>query len=170
MSSILLNRRLVGNMTSHEITLCYDEELLRRAVFRYWWRQIGIGYVLALVVVAVYLVMLIAYGDTSWLVGAAGTVLGMGLLVMIAALCRDLSPNAAAGMMGDPHATLALSESSFTMSSGAGSSTVPWPTITESGSIDFWLLFFAKNHFFTVPLADFTPGQRCLFLGAPRIR
>ena len=153
-------------MTSHEITLHYDEELLRRAVLRYWWRQIGIGYILALAVLAACLIILIESGNTSWFVGATGTVLGMCLFVMIALYVvsyrRALQK---LKMMGEPQATLILSESSLTMSSGAGSSTVPWSTITEIWQFpDFWLLFFSKTNFSTLPLADVSPEARAFFV------
>jgi hypothetical protein len=151
---------------SHEITLRYDESLLRRAVLRYWWRQIGVGYILSLVVLAVGLVMLIADGNTSWLVGVMVTFLGFGVIAMITLYVVPYR-NALRKLksMDKPEATLILSELSFTISSGIGSSTVPWSTISEVWRFpDFWLLFFSKSSFSTMPLADFSTEAKAFFL------
>jgi hypothetical protein len=151
---------------SHEITLRYNESLIKRAVLRYWWRQIGVGYILALVILAVCIATLIANGNTSWLVGAMATILAMGIFVMIA-LYTVPYRNALRKLktMGDPKATLILADSSLTMSSGAGSSTVPWSSVTEIWQFpDFWLLFFSKSQFSTLPLADFSSEARAFFV------
>jgi YcxB-like protein len=151
---------------SHEITLHYDESLLRRAAFQIWRRQIGVGFIITLVVLAVGLVTMIANGDTSWLVGAAGTTLGMGILVRIALYVvhyrRALQR---LKMMGKPEATLILSESSFTISSEIGSSTLPWSAISEIWRFpDFWLLFVSRSSFSTLPLADFSAEAKAFFI------
>jgi hypothetical protein len=151
---------------SHEVTLHYDESLLRHAVLRYWWRQIGVGYILALVVLAVGLVALIANGNTSWLVGLMVTFLGFGVIAMIT-LYVVTYRNALRKLksMDKPEATLILSESSFTISSGIGSSTVPWSTISEVWRFpDFWLLFFSRSNFSTMPLADFSAEAMAFFI------
>jgi hypothetical protein len=60
--------------------------------------------------------------------------------------------------MGDPEATLSVSESSLSFTSGAGSMTVPWSAVTALWHVpDFWLLFFSGSQFSTLPLANFEP-------------
>jgi hypothetical protein len=66
------------------MTLCYDKHLIRRAVFRFWWRVVGIRLVIALVVTAAGLVVLVADGNTSWFVGVLATVLAFGIAIMVA--------------------------------------------------------------------------------------
>lgn len=160
------HHKKVAKMTPHEITLRYDESLLRRAMLGYWWRQIGVGYILALVVMAGCLAILIANGDKSWLVGVLATMLVVGILMMTALYV--VSYRRALGKlkaMDKPEAKLILSESSLTLSSGAGSSTIPWSTVTELWQFpDFWLLFFSKSSFSTVPLGDFSSDARAFFL------
>ena len=153
-------------MISREITLRYDESLVRRATLRYWWRQIGISYIVALVILAVILVSWVASGDRSWMVGALGTILGMSIVMMIVIYVvtyrrglRRLK------MMDKPEATLVMAESSFTLSTGAASSTTPWSTVTEIWQYPgFWLVFFAKHAYFTVPLEDFRAEEETFFL------
>ena len=69
--------------------------------------------------------------------------------------------------MGDPEATLAASEESFSVSSGVGSSTVRWASITQVWQFPtFWLVLFSKAQFMTIPLADITPEAKAFILGA----
>src|SRR5271165_4124563 len=69
---------------THQVTLRYDEQLLRRVVLCFWWRVVGLPFVVALVVAAASLVVLILGGDRSWIVGFLATVLGMGIAVIVA--------------------------------------------------------------------------------------
>jgi YcxB-like protein len=67
--------------------------------------------------------------------------------------------------MGDPLATLTVSETSLTLTSCAGSSTVPWSAVTEIWQFPtFWLMLFSRSQFVTLPLADFTPQTKALVL------
>jgi Na+/melibiose symporter-like transporter len=153
-------------VSSREITLRYDESLLRRATLRYWWRQIGIGFILALVILAIILVGWIASGDRSWMVGAVGAIFGMSIVMMFAVYVVTYRRGLRRlNMMDNTEATLVLAESSFTMSTGAASSTTPWSTITEIWQYPgFWLVFFAKHAYFTVPLEDFSAEEKTFFL------
>jgi hypothetical protein len=53
---------------SHQTTLIYTEPVLRQAVFAFWRRSVGVGFIIALAVVALSLGALIAQGAASWLV------------------------------------------------------------------------------------------------------
>ncbi len=56
--------------------------------------------------------------------------------------------------MGSPRAILRMAEDSFTVTSGAGSSTLPWSSIIEVWKLkNCWLLLFSKAQFMTLPLA-----------------
>ena len=112
---------------SYETTLIYTEPLVRQAVLASWRRSIGIGYVIALVVSAFILGLLIAQGNSSWLIGSLATALAFG--VLIAALLyvfhyrnslREFRE------MGSPHATFLIEEASFTIGSSIGTATLQW--------------------------------------------
>jgi membrane protein YdbS with pleckstrin-like domain len=76
---------------SHQVTLRIDEDLLRRAVLRFWWRVVGIRFVIAMVVMAVGLVVLVSGGDRSWFVGVLATVLALGVAFVVAIYVVHLS-------------------------------------------------------------------------------
>jgi hypothetical protein len=151
---------------SHNMTLCYDKHVIRRAVFRFWWRVVGIRLVIALVVTAAGLVVLVADGNTSWFVGVLATVLAFGIAIMVALYITPYR-NALQVLkkMGAPEGTFTASESSLSMSSGAGSGTFPWSAVTELWQFpDLWLMFFSKSQFVTLPLADFSPEAKAFVL------
>jgi YcxB-like protein len=151
---------------SHEVILDYNEHLLRQAVLRFWWRLIGARFVIALVVMAAGLAWLVSHGDRSWFVG----VLATGLTLSVAFIFLIYFVHYRSAMrkfknMGEPKGTLTVSETSLTISSGAGSSTIPWSAVTELWQFPaFWLMFFSKSQFVTLPLADFTPEAKAFVL------
>ena len=152
------------------VSLHYDENLLRQAVLRFWWRVIGVRFVIALVVMGASLAWLVSHGDRSWFVGVVATVLVLAIALMVAVYFIHYR-NAMKKLknMGDPQATLTVSETSLTLSSGAGSSTVPWSAVTEIWQFPgFWLMFFSRSQFVTLPLADLTPQMRALVLDRVR--
>jgi hypothetical protein len=112
------------------------------------------------------LVMLISNGDRSWVVGFLGTVVGMCVFFLVLVyLIHYRKAMHKFRAMGDPEATLVASEESFSLSSGLGSSTLRWASITEVWQFPtFWLLLFSKAQFVTIPLADLTPEAKAFIL------
>ena len=53
----------------HQLTFTYTESLLRRAVFAFWWRTVGVGFFVAMAVLAGSLVFLVGQGNRSWVGG-----------------------------------------------------------------------------------------------------
>jgi hypothetical protein len=62
---------------SHRATLHYSEALVRQTVVAFWRRSIGVGFVAAMVVVAIGVATLLVQGDKSWMVGTLATVLAL---------------------------------------------------------------------------------------------
>jgi hypothetical protein len=63
--------------------------------------------------------------------------------------------------MGAPKARFIAEESTFTVESEAGRSTLRWSSIKEVWRFrGFWLLLFSKAHFMTIPLAGLTESMR----------
>ncbi|KTC98434.1 YcxB family protein [Legionella erythra] len=140
----------------HQITLTYDESMVRKAIFRFWKRTVGLVYMLALVLMTILFAILLYQGNRSWLVGALGAVLLISFL-MILTLYLVHFRNAWYKFkeMGSPVASFIAAENSATISSSAGSSTFPWSAIKEVWRYDdLWLFFFSKSQFVTFPSAQ----------------
>jgi hypothetical protein len=117
---------------SHEVILHYDEHLIRQAVLRFWWCIIGVRFIIALVVIGACLAWLVSHGDRSWFVGVVATVLALAVAFIVAIyFVHYRSAMRRFKNMGEPEGTLTVSETSLTLSSGAGSSTLPWSAVTE---------------------------------------
>ena len=151
---------------SHEATLIYTEPLLRHAVFAFWRRSVGIGFAIALVVVALSLGGLVAQGMYSWLVGALATVLVLGASFAAALyFVHYRSSLRKFREMGDPQATFRAEESSFTISSGIGTTTLQWSAVKEIWQFPgIWLLLYSKAQFSTLPLACLSPEMQAFVL------
>ena len=137
-------------------TLTYTPAVVRRAVWAFWKRSVGITLSLTLVLLTAYLVSLVRGGNTGWLVGVFGTIvaLGYGYLASLFVL-RLRFEMAALHAMGLPQASLAIDGSGFTVASGAGRASLPWRSVQEVWCYaDFWLLFFSASQFMILPTSD----------------
>jgi hypothetical protein len=150
----------------YEAKLNFDMSLLREALHGYWWRAVTGRLLLAVVVSIFFLAYLWFKGERSWFIGAAGTivVIGVGMIVGVyfvhsANMKRKLRD------MGAPEASFSVTESSFTVSSGAGSATMPWSSVIDVLKLQrCWLLSFSKAQFITVPLAGVSEEMRSFIL------
>ena len=143
----------------HEATLIYSESLLRQAVFGFWHRSVGIGFFVALLIAALGLVVLVALGQSSWIIGGLATVLAVGLafaiVVYVVHYRRSLHKFR---QMNSPQATFCAEESSFTMVSDIGTTTLQWSAVKELWQFsNVWLLLYSKAQFTTLPLACLSP-------------
>ena len=150
----------------HEATLTYTEPLLRQAVWRFWWRSVGVGYVVALALLGISCGVSLARGDYSWFTGATGTLFVLGIAIAVALYFihyrRSLGKFRA---MADPHGQLRADEAGFTFFSSLGSVTLPWSTVTELWCFDeVWLLLYSKAQFNTLPVADLPPALQSFIL------
>jgi hypothetical protein len=156
----------------YEISLTYSEPLIRYAVLRFWWRVIGLRFVLAVAWLSVSLIVLLWGGNTSWRVGILGGVLAMAF-VFAAALYGVHYHNSLAKLraMGHPCANLVLTDAALSFTSGAGSSTVPWSAVKQVWQFpQCWLLLFSQAQFVTLPLASVAPDAREFILERVRSR
>ena len=143
----------------HEATLIYSESLLRQAVFAFWRRSVGLGFILMLVVLAAILVGIIALGAPSWLIVTLAVILAIAAGVA-AALYVGYYRNSLRKFrtMEKPQATFCADESSFTMSSDAGTTTLQWSAVKELWQFpSVWLLLYSKTQYSTLPLACLPP-------------
>ena len=144
---------------SHEATLIFSKALLRRAVFAFWRRSVGVGLLVALLVAALSLGVLVAQGQASWIVGVLAIVLGLGIAFATAVYIRHYRNSLRKFReMGAPQAAFRADESSFTMSSGIGTATLQWSVVKELWQFpDVWLLLYSKAQFSVLPLACLSP-------------
>jgi hypothetical protein len=159
------SRPTLAGMT-HQTTLRYSETLLRRSVFAFWRRTVGLGFLVALVFVGGGLAQLLYIGDTSWIVGALAVALVVGVSFIVAIYVVHFR-NAMQKFrdMGTPEALLVVEDKAFTLTSGIGSTSLAWSSIAEVWCFtDFWLLLFSKAQFSTIPLANVSPEMQTFVL------
>ncbi|THJ24076.1 MAG: YcxB family protein [Nitrospira sp. CG24E] len=143
----------------HEATLIYSESLLRQAVFAFWRRSVGLGFILMLVVLAAILVGIIALGASLWLIVTLAVILAIAAGIAVA-LYVGYYRNSLRKFrtMEKPQATFCADESSFTMSSDAGTTTLQWSAVKELWQFpSVWLLLYSKTQYSTLPLACLPP-------------
>jgi len=140
----------------HEATLQYNEALLRQAVFGFWRRTVGTGFLVALVVVAFGAAKLWSDGDRSWLMGALATMLAVALLTATAVyLVHYRNTMRKFRAMVAPQARFIVQPDTFTIDNGNGSATLGWPSVRAVWRFPHcWLLLFSKAEFVTLPLVN----------------
>ncbi|MFN9548896.1 MAG: YcxB family protein [Pirellulaceae bacterium] len=141
-------------MMTGEYTLRFSPALLRSAVIGFWWRTVGIRYLLALAAVSLCVGYLVWQGDRSWLIGLLGAVLIFGGLIPAAFFWTQYR-QAFAKLRGmkSPEARLAVSDAGLTVSSDLARSEIPWSAVTAVWRFPmFWLLVFSRSQFLTIPL------------------
>lgn len=151
--------------------LNFNPSLLRQAVGGFWWRVTGLRFFMALTVVAIGLVVAIHQGDTSWVTGVMGSVLVAGILFSVALyVVHYRNTFQKLRDMGSPQAMLEASDNGLSLSSGAGSASIPWTAIEEIWRLKgCWLLLLSRSQFFTLPLADVTPELQAFILAKVRV-
>lgn len=151
---------------SFETTLVYSAPLLRQAVFAFWRRSGGPGLVLALAIVALCIGVLVAQGNTSWMLGMLIAVFVLGV-AFASALYIVHYRNSLRKFreMGGPEATFLVNDSSFTLSSAIGTTTLQWSAVKEVWQFSsVWLLLYSKAQFSTLPVACLSPEMQAFVL------
>jgi hypothetical protein len=154
----------------HETTLIYSTALLRQAVFAFWRRSVGVGFFVALLIAAIGLVILVALGQASWLIGGLAAVLVLGIafaiVVYVVHYRRSLHKFR---QMDTPRSTFRADESSFTMSSDIGTTTLQWSAVKELWQFpSVWLLLYSKAQFTTLPVACLPPETQAYIVQCVR--
>ena len=154
----------------HEATLIYSTTLLRQAVFAFWRRSVGVGFFVALLIAALGLVILVALGQASWIIAALASVLALGIasaiVVYVVHYRRSLQKF---HQMDKPQAMFRAEESSFTMVSDIGTTTLQWSAVKELWKFsNVWLLLYSKAQFTTLPLACLPPETQAYIVQCVR--
>ncbi|MDJ0721677.1 MAG: YcxB family protein [Desulfobacterales bacterium] len=144
------------------ITLTYSEDLIKETVRAYWWKKIGFLFIFALLVLTAFLTYLLLRGDRSWLVGAIGCIVVLGVAVIVGSYLVYLRhAKLRFERMEKPEATLEIENDSFTISSDFGASTIKWSTIAEvQQTSNAWLVYFSETETMTLPLKTIPPDAK----------
>lgn len=154
----------------HEATLIYSTALLHQAVFAFWRRSVGVGFFVALFIAAIGLVVLVALGQSSWIIGGLAAVLAVGvafaIVIYVVHYRRSLQKFR---QMDKPQALFRAEESSFTMISDIGTTTLQWSAVKELWQFsNVWLLLYSKAQFTTLPLACLPPETQAYIVQCVR--
>ena len=154
----------------HEALLIYSESLLRQAVFAFWRRSVGVGFFVALIIAALGLVVLVALGQASWLIGALAAVLVLGIsFATVVYVVHYRNSLRKFRQMDKPRSTFRADESSFTMSSDVGTTTLQWSAVKELWQFpSVWLLLYSKSQFSTLPLTCLSPETQAYIVECVR--
>lgn len=151
--------------------LNFNPSVLRQAVRGFCWRVTGLRFFMALAAVAIGFAVSIHEGDTSWMTGVLGVVLAVGIIFPAALyVVHYRSAFQKLRDMGSPQATLEASDNGLSLSSGAGSASIPWTAIVEIWQLKgCWLLLLSRSQFFTLPLVDMTPELEAFILAKVQV-
>lgn len=151
---------------NYETTLTYSEALLRQAVFVFWRRTVGVGFLVALLLTGGSLISLLARGEVTWIVGVMGTVFVFGVIFVVALYFVHYRNSLAKFRdMGSPSAKFSVDDSSFTISSDTGTATLQWSVVKELWQTPTaWLLLYSKAHFSTLPVACLSAEMQAFIL------
>lgn len=154
----------------HEATLIYSTTLLRQAVFAFWRRSVGGGFFVALLIAAIGLVVLVALGQASWIIGVLATVLAVGIGFAAAVyIVHYRNSLRKFRQMDTPRSMFRADESSFTMSSDIGTTTLQWSTVKELWQFQsVWLLLYSKSQFTTLPIECMSPETQAYIVQCVR--
>lgn len=152
------------------VKLHYSEALVRRAAWSFWRRITGWRYFLALALLLASLIHSVANGDRSWWVGMCASVLGLSLIFAMALyFIHFRGAITRFRRMRSPEATFEAGADRFRITSDVGSSELSWSAVTEIWQFaDYWLLFFSRAQFITLPLADLDHEAQELVLDRAR--
>jgi hypothetical protein len=137
-------------------TLHYTPAIVGRAVNRFWLRAVGWKFLIAVFVLAWFVVSAIRGGDRSWLIGALGALGGLAVLFSVALYFAHRRRSFGAfRRLEQGQALLRVNERTFALQSAAGFSELSWNAVTEIWRYeDAWLLIFSRALFATLPISD----------------
>lgn len=149
----------------YETTLDYDQALIKRAVRSYWRRVAGWRTVLAMILCLTSLSIFLLRGQRSvfpMLVALAVLICLVFLAVLY--LVRYQKSMARLRALGRPQSVLIVDDEGLTSRSTQGEMTVSWSAVAQVWKFpDYWLVFFSRADFITIPLAS-VPAQMQVFI------
>ena len=142
-----------------EAVLTFDEALLRRAAWYYWFRIRSKPSLIAAGVMVLWLAWIVWRGDDFWELAIVGAVAVLNLVVLVG-VYLSLSQRLVRAFRkyGRQPVTFLADEAGVTFRSPLSSSTLAWSLASELRRYpDLWLLLFSRSFFFTLPTACLSP-------------
>lgn len=145
-----------------EATLFYSEPLLRRVVFAFWRRTVGIGLPLVLVGLGISIAVGAYFYGMNWFLALVASLVILGTLLIVAIFITHYRHTLARfRRLKAPTATLVADCEQLTVTSDLGSSTIAWRVISEVWQFpEFWLVMFSRSQFMTLPLEGLSSELR----------
>ncbi len=136
-------------------TLHYTESLMRRVVFAFWRRTVGVLFPLVLLAMAALIAIGASLYGMNWYLVVLAAVVILGTLLVIAIFVTHYRHTLGRfRRLKSPSATLSVNRELFTVTSDLGSSTLKWHAVTELWRFpEFWLVMLSKAQFVTLPLS-----------------
>jgi hypothetical protein len=149
-----------------EAKLHFDERLIRRSVWLFMKRTIGIPFMLLIVAFGIWHAKSLIDGDRS--------VTTLLFTAMVAVFCVFVAYGSWAhlslGMkklraLDASEALLRAEEHQFSMISKMGTATMPWKVIEQLWKFeDMWLILYSRSQFSTLPLSCLSPEMQAFIL------
>ncbi len=150
--------------------LHFTEAIVRRAIKAFWWRSTGWSYFIAMAFIVGFLIYLVAIGDRSWRVGAGAVVVGLGLAMAVLLYVVHFRGSINRfRRMKVPEVTFEAGDDRFRMISDIGTIEAAWSAIVELWQFpDFWLIFYSRSQFNTLPMEGVDSAGREFILDRVR--
>jgi hypothetical protein len=150
----------------HRTTLRYSEQMVAQAVRLYWRRTIGVGLLVAVALMIVFLAWRLIDGDRSWLVGLVAALVLLGVFMPVAVYVTHYRASMRIfRKTSRPTAQLVAEQDAITISSDRGSSALKWELVKEIWRFEtMWLMLFSKAQFVILPLADLPEPMQAFIL------
>ncbi len=142
----------------HQVDVRYTQALARAAVRAFYWRTLRQGFgwlgLVAFAVSASALGFLVLAGDRSWFVGFTGACLLIVVLIVAwGYVAHFRSTTARFKRLSEPSGRFVFRDADFTVTSDAGSATLPWTSVREVWAFPrFWLFLLSRSQFLTLPI------------------
>lgn len=151
---------------NESILLTYSKPLLRQAVFSFWQRSLGKICLFALAILVFMFVILVWERDLSWASGFIACALFVSLLFpLLVYVVHYRNAMTKLKAMGSSQAQLTLGEDNYTVSSSAGTSTLPWSSIKEIWKFkELWIILLSRAHFWTLPLQNLSSEDKAFII------
>jgi hypothetical protein len=143
----------------YQATLHFSEALMKKAVRAFWWRLTGWKYIVTVLLLGIGLFFL---DQKSWYFNIVAIIVYLGcilpIMVYISHYRNGMKKFKA---VKDHQVIMTAEEETFTLQSALGHSTLKWSAIQKVWQYpEFWLIFYSKAQFNTLPIRDISPDMQ----------
>jgi hypothetical protein len=146
----------------HEATAHYTETLVKTATRRFLVKFLGWDYLAVWLVMLASLIVLLALGQSGWLIGALGAVTVIAALVAVSVwVTFHRRALGSLRKMHTPVATFIFDDDGIAVSSDMGTGTLKWQAVQKLWCFpEAWLVFAGQGVYSTLPTACLTEDTK----------